>query len=96
MQRRDEDVEKYKEKIKKLKSRKGLSIEMATKLCSNCGKEYKDSENFAWKCRTHWSEFGGELWWCCGKRGLNAPGCKMQKHVCADDDGEGSDDEDTK
>lgn len=53
-----------------------------------CGKEYKETENFKWKCCTHWSEFGGELWWCCGKRGYNQPGCKLQKHVSADDEGE--------
>ena len=62
--------------------------EMATKLCTNCGKEYRETENFQWKCRTHWSEFGGELWWCCGKSGFNAAGCKLQKHVCADEEGD--------
>lgn len=41
------------------------------KMCKKCNKEYKETENFSWKCRTHWSEFGGELWWCCGKSGYN-------------------------
>ena len=31
---------------------------------------YLDSENYNWSCRTHTSEFGGEMWWCCGKAGM--------------------------
>jgi hypothetical protein len=38
-----------------------------------------ESENFNWSCRTHQSEFGGEMWWCCGKIGKDAIGCKFSK-----------------
>ena len=26
------------------------------------------------------------MWWCCGKRGKDQPGCKFQKHESKDDD----------
>jgi hypothetical protein len=45
-----------------------------------------ETENFNWSCRTHQSEFGGELWWCCGKAGIQAIGCKFSKHESKDDD----------
>ena len=25
------------------------------------------------------------MWWCCGKRGIDAPGCKFSKHESKDD-----------
>jgi len=31
--------------------------------------DYVEKENFNWSCRMHQSEWGGEMWWCCGKRG---------------------------
>jgi hypothetical protein len=40
-----------------------------------CGKDYIDQENFNWSCRTHKSDFSGELWWCCGKKIKDALGC---------------------
>lgn len=52
-----------------------------TRLCKNCNKEYKEKENFNWSCRIHSSEWGGEMWWCCGKRDYEAPGCKYRKHA---------------
>ena len=84
LQRKLVDIDKLKEKIKKLKLRKGKG-DQTLKMCKLCNKEYKETENFSWKCRTHWSEFGGELWWCCGKSGFNQPGCKLSKHECVDD-----------
>jgi len=39
--------------------------------CKNCQKDYLENENFNWSCRTHQSDYGGEIWWCCGKTGLN-------------------------
>jgi hypothetical protein len=55
--------------------------------CRHCGAEYTEAENFNWSCRTHQSEFGaGEIWWCCGKLGKDAIGCRFRKHVYKDDD----------
>ena len=31
------------------------------------------------------------MWWCCGKRGKDQPGCKYSKHECKDDDEEEED-----
>jgi hypothetical protein len=56
------------------------------KTCKTCGKEYNEKENFNWSCRTHRSEWGGEMWWCCGKRGLDQPGCKYSKHETKNDE----------
>lgn len=57
-------------------------------MCKNCKKEYKDNENFSWKCRTHRSEYNKEddLWWCCLKKGMDNKGCKLQKHECLEDE----------
>lgn len=49
--------------------------------CINCGVEFKDSENFNWSCQVHRSDFGGLMWWCCGKTDPKAPGCRKSKHV---------------
>ena len=34
------------------------------------------------------------MWWCCGKRGKNQPGCKFSKHESKEDDDEEDDDND--
>lgn len=39
------------------------------RICGNCTFEYNEKENFNWSCRVHYSDWGGEMWWCCGKRG---------------------------
>lgn len=38
------------------------------------------------------SEFGGEMWWCCGKRGKDQPGCKFGKHESKEDENSDSED----
>lgn len=76
-----------KQRIVKLKSRKG-KVDQGIKLCKQCGQEYHEKENFNWSCRTHAYEYGGEIWWCCGKRGKDQPGCKFSKHVSKEDDDE--------
>jgi len=78
-------------RIKKIKLKKG-KIDTGIKMCKNCKKEYKDNENFSWKCRTHRSEYSKEddLWWCCLKKGMDNKGCKLQKHESLEDE----DDED--
>jgi hypothetical protein len=80
-----------KTRILRLKMRKGKT-DHNIKLCKNCGIEFPEKENFNWSCRTHQiKEYSGEMWWCCGKRGRNQPGCKYAMHeIKLDDD----DDED--
>lgn len=55
-------------------------------MCKNCGQEFNERDNYNWSCKTHYSEYGGEMWWCCLKKGIRAPGCKSQKHESKDDD----------
>lgn len=31
------------------------------------------------------------MWWCCGKRGREQPGCKFAKHECKEDDDDDND-----
>ncbi|EER06422.1 ankyrin repeat domain containing protein [Perkinsus marinus ATCC 50983] len=80
-----EDRDKLKQRLKKYYARRRL-FEIDQRTCKNCNKEYMESANFNWSCRTHQSEFGGELWWCCGKTGKDAPGCKFAKHESKDED----------
>jgi len=76
-----------KARIVKLKSRKG-KVDQGIRACKACGKEFHEKENFNWSCRTHRSDFGGEVWWCCGRRGKDQPGCKFAKHEGKDDEEE--------
>jgi hypothetical protein len=75
--------EQMKRSIVKLLQRKG-NFDNSIKVCRNCSKEYSEKENFNWSCRVHQSEWGGEMWWCCGKRGKEQPGCKFSKHETKD------------
>ena len=79
--------EKMKERIKKLKTKKG-KFDVQQKVCKNCGKDYTEKENFKWSCRVHRSEFSGEIWWCCGKENKDQPGCKFDCHQSKEDDDE--------
>uniref|UniRef100_A0A0G4IAN3 CCHC-type domain-containing protein n=1 Tax=Chromera velia CCMP2878 TaxID=1169474 RepID=A0A0G4IAN3_9ALVE len=83
----NEDRDKLKQRLKKMRQRRRV-FEQEQKVCKNCSREYMESENFNWSCRTHQSEFGGEMWWCCGKLGKDAAGCKFAKHESKDDDDE--------
>ena len=69
----------------KMKNRRG-KLDLGLKMCKNCSKEYLESDNFNWSCKTHKSEYGGEMWWCCGKKELNAAGCHTAKHESKEDD----------
>ena len=79
-----------KQRIKKLKLRKGTKIDPRNQTCKNCRKDYDENQNFSWKCWTHRSEYSEEddLWWCCLAKGIEAKGCKMSKHepIPEDDD----------
>lgn len=79
-----EERDKLQKHVIKLLSRKG-KFETSLKQCKQCGKEYNEKENFNWSCRMHQSEWGGEMWWCCGKRGKEQPGCKFSQHTSAND-----------
>mmetsp|Transcript_11619 Transcript_11619/g.17610 ORF Transcript_11619/g.17610 Transcript_11619/m.17610 type:complete len:92 (-) Transcript_11619:874-1149(-) len=61
-------------KLQKMKQRK--VVDVSSKLCVNCGADFNDKENYNWSCQVHRSEYGDHMWWCCGKRDINAPGCK--------------------
>jgi hypothetical protein len=76
-----------KQRIMKLKSRKG-KVDQGIKMCKMCAMEFHEKENFNWSCRTHRGVYGGEMWWCCGKRGKDQPGCKFAKHENKDDEDE--------
>ena len=80
---------KLKQRIIKIKLKKG-KIDKDIKMCRKCSKEYSDKENFNWSCRTHQYEYSGEMWWCCGKRGIHQLGCSYAKHESKEDE----DDED--
>jgi hypothetical protein len=77
-----DERDKLKKNVTKLLARKG-KFDQGLKHCKNCGKEFNEKENFNWSCRVHQSEWGGEMWWCCGKRGKEQPGCKFMKHEMA-------------
>lgn len=65
-------------------------------MCKNCSKEYLEKENLNWSCRTHQYEYSGEMWWCCGKRGKDQPGCRFSKHESKDDEDEDEEKQDEK
>lgn len=75
------DNMRMRQRIQKLKTKKGR-IDQGIEICRNCGKDYNEKENYNWSCRTHYSEYGGEMWWCCLKFGQKALGCKFDKHDC--------------
>ena len=72
-------------RIQKLIQRKG-KFNSGYKTCKNCNREYDERENYNWSCKQHLSQFGGDIWWCCGKPGKEQPGCKLQKHESKEDD----------
>ena len=80
-----EEREKLKVRIIRLIAKKG-NFQQGIKTCKNCTNEYNEKENYNWSCRNHQSEWGGEMWWCCGKRGKEQPGCKYSKHESKDED----------
>lgn len=70
------------------------NIEEHTKTCKVCNQEYTEKTNLNWSCRTHMSAWGGTMWWCCGKKDINQPGCKFQKHIDKNDENGRGDGED--
>jgi hypothetical protein len=76
--------DKLKQVLKKVQ-KKG-KIDNGIRHCKNCNKEFNDKENYNWSCRIHQSDWGGEMWWCCGKREKDHPGCKFAKHETKEED----------
>jgi len=75
--------DKFRQKVKTLSKQTGNA---ETVMCRNCQKLYTDNDNFNWSCKIHLSEYNGEMWWCCGKSGISAPGCKAGKHLPKSDE----------
>lgn len=80
-----DEHDKMRQKLKHFRLKRKQYGEGEEKLCRKCQKTFLESENFNWSCRTHKAEFGGEMWWCCG-RGKDAPGCLVSKHQSKDED----------
>lgn len=78
-----DEIQVLKRRIERLKVKK---IKLNQKICKNCNQEFVENENYNWSCRTHQSEYGGEMWWCCGRKSKDAPGCKFGKHINKDDE----------
>jgi len=64
-------------------------------MCKNCNKDFEDSNNFNWSCRTHYSQYSGEMWWCCGKANNDALGCKFSCHEAKNEEEDEGFDRDT-
>ena len=73
-----EEHEKLRNGLKQVKYRQPEQDDEKT--CKNCKKPFRDNENFNWSCKVHSSSFSGDIWWCCGKKGEIAPGCKVCMH----------------
>ena len=83
---------KMRARITKLIARKG-KFDSSFKTCKNCGKEYSEKDNFHWSCTQHIGEWGGQMWWCCGKQNKDDRGCKFSKHESKDDEDDDLNDE---
>ena len=81
-----EEFGKLRTKMQQYRQRRKLYGEAEERICKNCQKVYIESENFNWSCRIHQSEFGDDMWWCCGKPGKDAAGCRISKHESKEDD----------
>lgn len=88
-----DEKDKMRARIIKLRNRKG-KVDVGIKTCKNCGNEFHESSNFNWSCSIHSGQIDqvSGQWWCCGKKGLNAKGCKVQKHEIQNEVDEDDDD----
>lgn len=76
------ELEKLRQRFNLLKQNRSWALgrNLKSMYCKNCKLEYSESENFNWSCIFHRGEWGGDIWWCCGKTHKNSRGCKYQKH----------------
>lgn len=87
-----EEFSKLRQRVKQFKQRRKAHGEEEERICKKCQRVYEESENYNWSCRTHQSDFSGEVWWCCGKAGREAAGCRVAKHESKEDeDGDSTD-----
>ena len=73
-----EDQEKLRQRISQLRQNRTNVSNILSKFCKNCKREYQEKDNLNWSCRVHRSEWGGDIWWCCGKTTKGAPGKTWQ------------------
>jgi len=83
-----DEYEKLRLKLKQFRQKRKQYGEQDEKVCRLCQKMFVESENYNWSCRTHPSEYGSEMYWCCGKVGRDAPGCRTSKHESKDEEEE--------
>lgn len=83
-----DEYEKLRLKLKQFRLKRKQYGEQEEKVCRHCQRMYIESENYNWSCRTHASEYGSEMYWCCGRVGRDAPGCRTSKHECKDEEEE--------
>lgn len=81
-----DEFSRLRQKMKQYRQRRRVYGEAEEKICKNCQKVYLESENYNWSCRIHQSEYGDDMWWCCGKPSKEAPGCRISKHESKEDD----------
>ena len=87
-----EEFSKLRQRVRQFKQKRKAHGEEEERICKNCQRVYEDSENYNWSCRTHQSDFSGEIWWCCGKAGREAVGCRVTRHESREDeDGDSTD-----
>ena len=82
---------KIRSKMAQYRQRRKAYGEAEERICRNCQKVYIDSENFNWSCRIHQSEYGDNMWWCCGQPAKEAPGCRISRHESKDEEEEEED-----
>lgn len=80
-----EENDRLRQKMKNSRLKRKAN-EATEQICKVCQKLYLEMENFNWSCRTHYGEFSGEMWWCCGKPGREALGCRLARHVSKEDE----------
>ncbi|OMJ90756.1 hypothetical protein SteCoe_6834 [Stentor coeruleus] len=73
-------LEEFRKFRQKIKIRYTALSKNEEKFCKNCQKSFYESENFNWSCKIHSSKLSGDIFWCCGKLGKDAPGCIVSKH----------------
>lgn len=87
----EDEYNRLRDKVKQSRLKRKQFGETELKVCRWCQKEFTEGENFNWSCRTHTSEFGDQMYWCCGKTSKEAPGCQTRKHESKDEDEDAKD-----
>jgi hypothetical protein len=82
----EDEYNRLRDKVKQNRLKRKQYGETEIKVCRWCQKEFTEGENYNWSCRTHTSEFGDQMYWCCGKTSKEAPGCQTRKHESKDED----------